>query len=68
MKLTHLVSLSISSVCIVDIEAKNFMIKPINFMMQHFVQCVISNMLFDLILTQELIILGILSKINLSIQ
>ena len=42
------------------------MIELIYFMMQHFLQVVILNMLFGLILTLKLIIVGILSKFNLS--
>ena len=37
-------------------------------MMQHFLPGVIFNMLFGLIFTLRLIILGILSKLNLSIK
>ena len=40
----------------------------IDFMMQQFLLGLILNMLSDLILTQKLIILGILSKFNLSIK
>ena len=42
------------------------MIELIDFMIQHFLQGVILNMLFGLILTLKLIILGILSNFNLS--
>ena len=38
----------------------------IDFMMQHFLQGVILNLLFSLIFTLKLIILGILSKLNFS--
>ena len=44
------------------------MIELIDFMMQRFLLGAILNMLFDLILTQKLIILGILFKFNLSIK
>ena len=40
----------------------------IDFMMQQFLPGVILNMLSDIILTQKLIILGILSMFNLSIK
>ena len=46
----------------------NSMIELINLMMQQFILGVILNMLFDLMLTRKLIILGILSKFNLSIK
>ena len=42
------------------------MIELIDLMIQHFLQGAILNMLFGLILTLKLIILGILSKFNLS--
>ena len=44
------------------------MIELIDFMMQQFLLGVILKMLFDLILTWKLIILGISSKLNLSIK
>ena len=44
----------------------NSMTKLIDFMMQHFLPGVTLNMLFGHILTPKLIILGILSKFNLS--
>ena len=44
------------------------MIELSDFFMQQFSLGVILNMLFDLILTRKLIILGILSKFNLSIK
>ena len=44
------------------------MIELNDVMMQQFLLGVMLNMLFDLILTQKLIILGILSKFNLSIK
>ena len=46
----------------------NSMIELIDFMMQQFLLGLILNMLFCYILTQKLIILGILSKFNLSIK
>ena len=53
---SRLVTLSISSLCYLDIEANTFLKELIDFMMQHFLQGVILNMLFDFILTQTLII------------
>ena len=44
------------------------MIELIDFMMQQFVLSDILNMLFDLILTQKLIILGILSNVDMSMK
>ena len=46
----------------------NSLIEIIDFMMQQFLLGDILNMLFDLILTHKLIILGILSKFDLSIK
>ena len=46
----------------------NSMIELIDFMMQQFVLSDILNMLFDLILTQKLIILGILSNVDMSMK
>ena len=62
MALSRLVTLLISSIRNFDIEAN----KLYDFMIQHFLQGVIHNMLFGLILTVKLIILHILSKFNLS--
>ena len=44
------------------------MIELIDFMMQQFLLSVSLNLLFDLILIWKLIILGILSKFNLSMK
>ena len=69
MALSRLVTLSISSLRNLDIEVNKFsMLELIDFMIQQFLLSVILNMLFDLILTQKLIILCILSKFNLSIK
>ena len=46
----------------------NSKIELIDFIIQRFLLGVILNMLFDIILTRKLIILGILSKFNLSIK
>ena len=64
MTFSCLATLSISSLYL-DIEVKSFMIDLIDFMMQHFLQDGVPNMLVDFILTLKLIMLGILSKIKL---
>ena len=62
MTLSGLVTLSISPHFVIRIlRLINSMIKFIDFMMQHFLQGVIPYMTFGLILTLEIIILGILS-------
>ena len=66
MALSCIVTLSISSLRNLDIKANNSMIELIDFMMQQFLPCVTLNMLFGHTRTPKLIILGILSKFNLS--
>ena len=63
MALSRLVTLSISSLRNLDIEANEFMIELIDFMMQQFLRIVTLNMLFPQ--TSKLNILGILSNFNL---
>ena len=66
MALSRIVTLSISSLRNLDIETNNSMIELIDFMMQQFLPGVTLNMLFGHTYTPKLIILGILSKFNLS--
>ena len=65
MVLSRLVTLSISSLRNLDIEANKFYDRAHRLYEQQFLLGAILNMLFDLILTWKLIISGILSKFNL---
>ena len=47
MALSHLITLSISSLCNLNIEAKKSMIERIDFMVQHYLPGVTLNMLFS---------------------
>ena len=66
--LSRLVTLSISSLRNLGIEANKFYERVHRLYDAAIHTIVILNMLFDLILTQKLIILGILSKFSLSIK
>ena len=66
MALSRLVTLSISSLRNWILRLINSMIELIDFMTQPFLPSVTLKMLFGDIQTQKLIILGILSKLNLS--